>query len=341
MNADTPCLGAVLESFFTDYVRAQKGLRPNSIKSYAATIRLWLQFAAEAGGKKVTQLVLDDFDADAVSGFLTWLEEHRHNAPQTRNQRLAAIRAFFEYVGRRFPERLRQAQRITAIPRKRATLPETVFLERDEIERVLAGLRAGSRSELRDRTLFLFLYNTGARVQEVADLRVTDVEFDPSPRVHLHGKGDKWRLCPLWAETAGLLKGLLSNSALSAAPDRPVFTASGGTALTRFGIYKIVRRYTAAVVKTGSDGQRRHVSPHTWRHSTAVHLLESGVEVNVIRAWLGHVSLETTNRYAEITLRTKQAALEKCAVPVSPEERIPRKPVWESDTALLSWLQSL
>jgi integrase/recombinase XerD len=341
MKADAPCLGAVLQSFFTDYLRAQKGLRPNSIKSYADAIRLWLQFAAEASGKKVTQLVLDDFDADAVSGFLTWLEEHRDNAPQTRNQRLAAVRAFFEYVGRRFPERLRQAQRITAIPRKRATSPETVFLERDEIERVLAGLRTGSRSPLRDRTLLLFLYNTGARVQEVADLRVTDVELDPSPRVHLHGKGDKWRVCPLWAETAGLLKDLLSHSAPSGAPDQPVFTGPKGTALTRYGIYKMVRRYTTTIVKTGSDGRRRWVSPHTWRHSTAVHLLEAGVEVNVIRAWLGHVSLETTNRYAEITLRTKQAALETCAVPAFPEERIPRKAVWESDTALLSWLQSL
>lgn len=111
--------------------------------------------------------------------------------------------------------------------------------------------------------------------------------------------------------------------------------------MTRFGIYKIVRRYTAEIIKRGSDGELRRVSPHTWRHSTAVHLLEAGVEVNVIRAWLGHASLETTNRYAEITLRTKQAALEKCSVPEIGEERIPRKPIWESDTALLQWLQSL
>jgi integrase len=266
MSADTPSLGAVLESFFTDYLRAQRGLRPNSIKSYADAIRLWLQFAAGASAKKVTQLGLDDFDADTVSRFLTSLEEQRHNAPQSRNQRLAAIRAFFEYVGRRFPERLRQAQRVTAIPRKRAPSPETVFLERDEIERVLADLQPRPRSVLRDRTLLLFLYNTGARVQEAADLRVRDVEFDPGPRVHLHGKGDKWRVCPLWAETAGLLKDLLSHSMPSTAPDRPVFTGSRGTALTRFGIYKIVRRYTTGIVKTGSDGQLRRVSPLSWRH---------------------------------------------------------------------------
>jgi integrase/recombinase XerD len=189
--------------------------------------------------------------------------------------------------------------------------------------------------------LLLFLYNTGARVQEAAGLRANDIHFDPNPRAHLHGKGDKWRVCPLWTETAVLLQQLLSNHAADAAPDRPVFTNSRRIALTRFGIYKIVRRYTADIVKRGSDGQPRRVSPHTWRHSTAVHLLEAGVEVNVIRAWLGHASLETTNRYAEITLRTKQAALEKCSAPEVGEERIPRTPKWQSDTALLHWLQSL
>jgi integrase/recombinase XerD len=341
MNADAPPLGAVLESFFTDYLKLQRGLRPNSIKSYADAMRLFLQFAAKASGKKLTQLGLDDLHADAVSHFLASLEERRHNAPQSRNQRLAAIRTFFEHVGRRSPDRLGQAQKVTAIPRKRARFPETAFLERDEIERILAGLPVGSRSALRDRTLLLFLYNTGARVQEAAGLRANDVHFDPNPRVHLHGKGDKWRVCPLWAETAALLQKLLSDHAAGAVPDRPVFTSPRHTALTRFGIYKIVRRYTTDIIKRGSDGQLRRVSPHTWRHSTAVHLLEAGVEVNVIRAWLGHVSLETTNRYAEITLRTKQAALEKCSVPENGEERIPRKPIWQSDTALLSWLQSL
>ena len=156
-----------------------------------------------------------------------------------------------------------------------------------------------------------------------------------------YSKGDKWRVCPLWSETAALLRQLLSDHTAGTAPDRPVFTSPRRTALTRFGIYKIVRRYTADIVKRGSDGQRRRVSPHTWRHSTAVHLLEAGVEVNVIRAWLGHASLETTNRYAEITVRMKQAALEKCSAPDLGEERIPRTPRWQSDTALLHWLQSL
>lgn len=336
----TPALGSILASFFNDHLKLQKGLRPNSITSYADAMRLLLQFAADAGKKKITQLGLDDLGADMVSRFLNSLEESRSNAIQSRNQRLAAIRTFFEYVGQRFPDRLGHAQKISAIPRKRAQPPETIFLERDEIEGTLARLPAAGRHALRDRTLLLFLYNTGARVQEAADLRANDIQFDPTPRVHLHGKGDKWRVCPLWAETAVLLKQILVQQG-SQAPTWPVFTGAKDAALTRFGIYKIVRRYTTHVIKRRADGRPRPVSPHVWRHSTAVHLLEAGVEVNVIRAWLGHVSLETTNRYAEITLRTKQAALEKCIIPATPGERIPRKPVWQTDDALLKWLQSL
>jgi integrase/recombinase XerD len=258
-----------------------------------------------------------------------------------RSPPLTALRTFFEYVGQRFPERLGQAQKVAAIPRKRAQPPETIFLERDEVEGALAKVPVDGRHALRDRTLLLFLYNTGSRVQEAADLRAADVHFNPTPCVHLHGKGDKWRVCPLWEETAGLLNRLLMEQIAGDAPDRPVFTGATEAALTRFGIYKIIRRYTTQVVKKGADGRSRAVSPHVWRHSTAVHLLEAGVEVNVIRAWLGHASLETTNRYAEITLRTKQAALEKCVISATPEERIPRKPVWQTDTALLNWLQSL
>jgi integrase/recombinase XerD len=340
MSASTPLLGTILASFFNDHLKLQKGLRPNSITSYADAMRLLLQFAAATGKKKVTQLGLDDLNADVVSRFLNSLEESRSNAAQSRNQRLAALRTFFEYIGQRFPERLEQAQKVAAIPRKRAQPPETIFLERDEIEATLAALPADGRCALRDRALLVFLYNTGARVQEAADLRASDVHFDPTPRVHLHGKGDKWRVCPLWEETSALLKKLLSGQG-SGRPDRPAFIGVRDAALTRFGIYKIIRRYTMQVVKKGSDGQSRRISPHVWRHTTAVHLLEAGVEVNVIRAWLGHASFETTNRYAEITLRTKQAALEKCIVPDAADQRIPRKPRWQTDATLLNWLQSL
>jgi len=340
MNSMTS-LGTVLGSFFNDHLKLQKGLRPSSITSYADAMRLFLQFAADAAGKKITQLGFEDLDVPVVSRFLNSLEERRGNKAQSRNQRLAAIRTFFEYVGQRLPDRLAQAQRVVAIPRKRALLPETVSLERDEIESALALLPADKPSSLRDRTLLLFLYNTGARVQEVADLRTKDIAFDPTPCVHLHGKGDKWRTCPLWPETATLLKKIMCRQGSARPPDEPVFISARGTALTRFGIYKIVGRCTTHIVKKGSDGRTRRITPHVWRHTTATHLLEAGVELNTIRGWLGHAKLETTNRYAEISLRSKLAALEKCTVPTGANSRIPEKPVWQSEATLLSWLRSL
>jgi len=215
-------------------------------------------------------------------------------------------------------------------------------LERNEIESLFGSLPKSGQRALRDRTLLLFLYNTGARVQEVADLREKSLELGAEPRVHLHGKGDKWRACPLWKETADLLRQLLATQPISESP-RAVFTSHRGRPLTRFGIYKIVRRHTRQLVRTEiSSGRRRNVSPHLFRHTTAVHLLESGVELNVIRGWLGHVGLDTTNRYAEINLRMKQKAVEACQPPVSTSsEALPRKPVWREDAELLKWLKSL
>jgi site-specific recombinase XerD len=272
----TPLLGAVLTSFFNDYLKLQKGLRPNSIHSYADAMRLFLQFAAKRAQKKITQLGLDDLDVDLVCAFLNFLGETRGNAAQSRNLRLAALRSFFEYVGQRFPERLGQAQKVAAIPRKRTRPPETIFLERDEIEGTLAALPADGRHALRDRTLLLFLYNTGSRVQEAADVRANDLRFDPSPCVHLHGKGDKWRVCPLWEETASLLKKLLAELGPGHAPDHPVFTGPRNAALTRFGIYKIVRRYTRHIIKRRSDGRPRGISPHSWRHYSESPTMPSG-----------------------------------------------------------------
>jgi integrase/recombinase XerD len=337
----TQGIGSILHSFFCDYLKLQKGLRPNSLKSYSDAMRLFLQFASRELKRKITQLSLDDLTAECVCGFLSSIEESRGNNVRSRNQRLAAMRTFFEYLGSQFPDRLGQAQKIAAIPTKRVSPPETFFLERDEVATVLAALPSEGCLALRDRALLLFLYNTGARAQEVVDLRVANIEFVPQPRVRLHGKGDKWRVSPLWPETACLLENLIRERKKADDSDRPVFTNRHGRGLTRFGLYKIVRRHAEQIVKRGSDGRRRNVSPHLWRHSTAVHLLEAGVEVNVIRAWLGHVSLETTNRYAEITIRSKEAALKHCEPPNNDIRRFPRKPVWQDDASLLKWLQSL
>ena len=333
-------LGAWLYAFFEDYLKCQKGLQSTTIHSYRDAIQLFLKYVADVRHCRLTQLKRDDLTAEQVRGFLHYLECKRHNQVQTRNQRLAAIHTLFEYLAEQDPIMLAKAQQVAAIPVKRASPAETLYLERDEIDRLFAMLPTQGALALRDRALLLFLYNTGARAQEAAELHAANLELGESPRVHLHGKGDKWRVCPLWPQTAALLKQILE-SRTAYQPENPVFLSRANKALTRFGIYKIVRKHTAKLLKKGADGKPRPISPHVLRHTTAVHLLEAGVEVNVIRAWLGHVSLETTNRYAEINLRMKAEALQCCEPPISLSPVSPQGSKWRDDSALLQWLQSL
>ncbi|HEY5376332.1 MAG TPA: tyrosine-type recombinase/integrase [Polyangiaceae bacterium] len=333
-------IGPILQSFFVDYLQALKGLRPLSVRSYRDTMRLFLAFVAAERRRKISRLLVEDFTYELAQRFLRHLEERRRNSVRTRNQRLAIIRAFFDYLASRIPERIAVAERVSAIPTKRTPPPETRFLERADVQRLLAALPSKGRRALRDRALLLFLYNTGARVQETADLRIGQLDLDGTLRVRLHGKGDKWRVCPLWPETARQLRDLVSQRT-SALPEASVFCSSRDRPLTRFGIYKIVRRHARLLEQGGPKMHARRISPHVFRHTAAVHLLESGVEVNVIRGWLGHVSLETTNRYAEITTPMKEAALRACEPQSDLSEAFPRKPVWRDDAALLAWLDSL
>jgi site-specific recombinase XerD len=329
-------LGPVLHSYFTDHLIAVKGLRPASVRSYRDTIRLLLLFTAAASRCKITRLTLEDLTFEQVLAFLRHLEDERGNHIRSRNQRLAALHSFFDYLATRSPEMLAACQQVAAIPAKRVPPPETRFLEQDEIQALLAGLPSTGRLALRDRALILFLYNTGARVSEAAGVRAGHLDLGGHPLVRLHGKGGKWRTCPLWQQTARTLTGLLASLDPAPGPDSAIFT-SHGRPLTRSGIYKIVRRHTC-----GFDDPRtgRKITPHTFRHTAAVHLLEAGVEVNVIRGWLGHADLSTTNRYAEINTRAKLAALRTCEPP-SPAGESRSELIWRSDETLLNWLSSL
>jgi site-specific recombinase XerD len=331
-----PPLGLILHSFFVEHLITVKGLRPASVRSYRDTIRLLLLFVAAEQRRKITRLTLGDLTFERIVAFLRHLEEDRGNHTRTRNQRLAAIHTLFEYIATREPQMLFVCQQVTAIPMKRVAPPETRFLERDEVQHLLRDLPSEGRLALRDRALLLFLYNTGARVQEAADLRVEHLDLGEHPTVRLHGKGDKWRTCPLWQQTARTLDQLLGSLDPPPTPATPVFS-SRGQPLTRFGIYKIVRRHAADLddPRTG-----RTVSPHTFRHTAAVHLLEAGVEVNVIRGWLGHADLTTTNRYAEINTKAKQDAL-RATEPPDASVGSRTNPIWRSDETLLNWLASL
>ena len=207
-------------------------------------------------------MTLDDLTCERVIAFLRHLEEERGNHIRTRNQRLAALHSFFEYIAARTPEMLDVCQQVAAIPMKRVAPPETHFLERDEIQTLLRHLPSDGRLALRDRGLLLFLYNTGARAQEASDLRVEHLDLGEHPIVRLHGKGDKWRTCPLWQQTARTLEALITSLDPPATPPSAVFTAHGRP-LTRSGIYKIVRRHASRFDDPRTD---RRVTPHTFRH---------------------------------------------------------------------------
>jgi integrase/recombinase XerD len=335
----TPTLGVLVHDFFLDHLVEQKGLRQSSVRSYRDTLRLFLPFVAADAHRPISRLQLEDLCLERVLAFLRHMEQERHNRVPTRNQRLAALRTFFEYLGHRAPEALHICQQVALIPRKRTPLPETHFLDRDQVQSLFARLPDSGRLALRDRTLLLFLYNTGARVQEVADLRVGHLALDQPFHVRLHGKGDKWRQCPLWQETAAQLTRLIKQRR-SPDPQAAVFLSETGHPLTRFGIYKRVRQLTAHLEIAGPSGHAHHVSPHVWRHTAAVHLLEAGVDVNVIRGWLGHVNLNSTHRYAEITMRMKTEAMKLCA-PQTSDAAGPRPPLWLDDASLLHWLKEL
>lgn len=332
-------LGDLVRSFFEDCLQSQRGLRPNSLRSYRDTLKLFLVHVAGRLRKPLTRLALADLTCQGVLEFLAFLERERGNGPRTRNQRLAALRGFFRYAVSRHPEALAEAQRVEAIPTKRCVSADTTFLERDELDALLAALPSDGPLARRDRALLTFLYNSGARAQEAADLRVADVALDGPCRARLHGKGDKWRCCPLWPETAALLREAIGCRAGDATA--PVFVSRTGRPLTRFGIHKIVRRHAAAWDGNGREGQRGRVTPHVFRHTTAVHLLEAGVELNVIAGWLGHASLDTTHRYAEIGIRTKVAALETCLRPVADGDGQTTVRGWRKTPELLDYLDSL
>jgi integrase/recombinase XerD len=335
----SPTLGQLVQSFFADHLVVQKGLRVGSVRSYRDTMRLFLQFVAKQTKQPIVRLSVEDLNFEQVQAFLKHLEQERGNHARTRNQRRAALNAFFAYLALRMPEMLSTCQQIAAIPVKRTSVPATHYLEDVEMSALFHRLPRRGRHALRDRTLLLFLYNTGARVQETVDLRIEHLDFRAPAKVHLHGKGDKWRVCPLWDETVKHLVQLLAERAQQSTPSEPVFCARRNVALTRFGVYKIVRRHGAPWDTRGA--QPRRVTPHLFRHTAAVHLLESGVEVNVIRGWLGHVSLDTTNRYAELTLRAKAEALRACEPTCITWAAVPPRAIWKDDKTLLDWLNAL
>jgi site-specific recombinase XerD len=333
--ADDHLLGPFVRRFLLEEVVADRNLTLNTQRSYRDSIRLLLRFLHEHHALEPTKITVEQITAAVARTFLAHLEEQRGNSVSTRNQRLAAIHSLFRFVARQVPELVDHAAQIHAIPLRRSAAPTMAYLEKPEIDALLAVPDRGRAQGQRDYALLLFLYNTGARATEAAELVVGAAALDAAPSVRFLGKGRKTRMCPLWPHTAKTLRQLLG-ARLDGPRDEPVFRNVRGEPVTRFGIHDLLARTVRKAAETTPSLRTKRVSPHTLRHTTAVHLLRAGVDINTIRAWLGHVSLETTNRYAEVDLETKAKALETCAVTDSN-----RTPAWHKDRDLMAFLSSL
>jgi site-specific recombinase XerD len=331
-------LSALVQGFFTVFL-PERGVSPLTILAYRDAMKLLLRFAADRLRRRVLDLEVQNLDAAVVRAFLAYLESSRGNKVATRNGRLAAIRSFFTFVASQEPALVDHARRVCAVPMKREPTRLISYMEKNEMQAVLDGPNPDSRAGVRDRALLLFLYNTGARVQEAVDVRAADLHLARPRQVLLHGKGKKQRVCPLWEVTANAMRDLLAQQGISERATQHVFLNHRGEPLTRFGVRVIVKKHGAAAAATRPGLARKRMSPHLFRHTAAVHLLNSGVDINVIRSWLGHVDLKTTNIYAEIDMATKRRAIEMCARPATRRRSSRRS--WERNADLLAWLERL
>ena len=324
---------ALLQRFFAERLLQQQNASPRTVVAYRDTFRLVLTYAERTTGKPPAKLALCDFDATLVLDFLAHLETERHNTVRSRNARLAAVRAFARYVALQFPPALQLAQQILAIPMKRFERPMLGFLSREEVQALLAAPDAATWCGHRDIAMFALLYNTGARVSEMIGIRVADVTLAATSSVRLHGKGRKQRTVPLWKETAAEIRRWLEYAELRA--DQPLIPNRNGMPMTRTNVADRLTLAVTAATKTCPQLAGRRISPHTWRHTTAMHLLQAGVDLTVIALWLGHESPVTTHSYVEADLAMKERALATIAPPETKRKR------YHPGDTLLKFLESL
>lgn len=329
-----PSFATLLQRYFADHLMRHRAASPQTIAAYRDTFRLLLLFAEQHIAKAPTEVVLTDLNSGLVLAFLDHLERNRANSSRSRNARLAAIRSFLRYAAHHDISALPVIQRTLAIPMKRCDKPLLGFLSRDEMQAILDAPEKGNWTGRRDQALFNVLYNTGARVSEAIGLRVSDIVLEGSPCVHIHGKGRKQRAVPLWRTTAALLRawkrelGEVEQAA-------PMFPNRDGAAMTRSNVTQRLALYVKAAAERSPKLRTWPVSPHTIRHTTAMHLLQSGVDIAVIALWLGHESTTTTHMYIEADLSMKERALERLQ---PPQTGIPR---YRPPDALMRFLQAL
>ena len=325
-------------NFLTHHLAAQRNLSPNTIKAYRDVFTLLLRFSRDVRGIALERLSLQHIDACFVESFLEHLAKDRQVSIRTQNHRLATLHAFFRYVQSEVPERLFQCQQILAIPLRRHARPVVGYLSKEYLSEILAQPDLRTPAGRRDAVLLSVLYDTGARVQELVDLSVGDLRLESPAQVRLMGKGRKMRAVPLMAATVQLLVDYLHENGLDRPEhfERPLFQNRKGNRLSRWGVRYILEKYVEAV-RNQHPGFTQPVSPHSLRHTKGMHLLHSGVSLEIIRDFLGHVDVKTTQIYARANLEMKRKALEK----VGDATSLPQLPSWQQDKSLLQWLHSL
>lgn len=327
----------LINKFLTEYLASTRNVSSNTILSYRDTIVLLITFVSEKHAIKPERLKIEHLSPEMVREFLQWLEQDRKCSISTRNQRLAAIHSFFRYAGGIQPEYLFHVQQMLAIPVKKTSQKVVKYLETPQVKELLAKPDNTTEKGRRDQTLLCLMYDSGCRVQELADVKVRDVRMTIPPQITLIGKGQKTRTVPLMTETAGIIKNYINENGLSAPgkQDTPLFFNCKGDKLTRQGITYILQKYT-------TDIGLADITPHVVRHSKAMHLTEADVNPVYIRDFLGHTDLKVTQIYSKTSVEMKRKALEKLN---TYESLIPKDDTkskdWTDDKDLISWLNSL
>ncbi|MDF0498984.1 tyrosine-type recombinase/integrase [Bradyrhizobium yuanmingense] len=329
---DKRLLGPWIRRFLLEHLVDDRNLFHNAQASYRDTLTLLLPFASKQGGCAIDRMTVEKLTPEVVRKFLDHLERDRQCSEVTRNQRLATIHSLARFIGTHSPVHLAWCSEIRAVPFKKTAKTAIGYLEKAEMDALLNQPDRRTSLGVHDYVLPLFQYNSGARAEEAAKLTIGNLQLGASPSVRLHGKGNKVRICPLWSTTATSLTRLVADRNKSEA----VFLGRTNKPLTRFGIHRLVTQYAAMAGETVPTLATKRVSPHTVRHTTAVHLLRAGVDINTTRAWLGHVSLDTTHIYAEVDLEMKAEALAR--VDISSLRRPPRQPALPSLIAFLKTL---
>ncbi len=332
---DSNDLSHFLQLFFKSYLINQRRMSKHTISAYRDTFRIFLPFLANRLNKKIESLLLVDLSANHIIALLSHLEDERGNSIATRNARLAAIRAFLNYVAVEVPDELSNITRALAVPQKRKDRPVIECLDKAEVDALLGAPDDSTWSGRRDRILLLTMYNTGARVSEIIRIRQQDLDLKRQHSVHLHGKGRKERVIPLWTETVVALRKWINSNDQSTTTI--VFPNRFGEPLTRSGVRQRLLCAYRSAAKVCPSLTRRNVTPHSLRHATALHLLQSGVDLSVIALWLGHERIETTHQYMEANLTMKKAALDSLPVISIPSKSRYRKPSEE----ILAFLDGL